>query len=33
METLLRMEGVEVVEDRVVEFPTRFWDPGRELAL
>lgn len=33
METLLRMEGVEVVDDKVVDFESRFWDPGRELAL
>ncbi|NDC76497.1 MAG: MGMT family protein [Chitinophagia bacterium] len=33
METLLRMEGVDVADDRVVDFKSRFWDPGQELAL
>lgn len=27
----LRAEGVEVVEDRIVDFDARFWDPSTEL--
>jgi methylated-DNA-protein-cysteine methyltransferase related protein len=27
MQALLEAEGVEVVDDRVVDFKTRFWDP------
>ena len=33
MEELLRREGVDIVDDRVVDFPARFWDPAVELAL
>lgn len=32
METLLRKEGVEVKDDRVVHFARRFWDPAVELG-
>ena len=31
MEELLRKEGVEVKNDRVVAFETLFWDPAAEL--
>ncbi len=33
MEALLRNEGVEVVNDRVVGFSEKFWDPVVELRL
>lgn len=32
MQQALEAEGVRVVEDRVVDFPALFWDPGAELA-
>ena len=31
MQELLKSEGVEVLEDRVVEFKTLFWDPNADL--
>ena len=31
MQQLLENEGVEVVDDKVVEFKNRFWDPMKEL--
>ena len=31
MEELLESEGVEVIEDRVTDFRTLFWDPNAEL--
>lgn len=31
METLLRMEGIEIENDRVVCFKEHFWDPCKEL--
>jgi methylated-DNA-protein-cysteine methyltransferase-like protein len=31
MEELLESEGIEVIEDRVVDFNERFWDPNVEL--
>ena len=31
MEQLLQNEGIEVVEDKVVDFKKLFWDPGLEL--
>ena len=31
MQTLLEKEGVKVVNDKVVEFKERFWDPALEL--
>lgn len=33
MEELLKKEGVEVKQDKVVEFKERFWDPNEELEL
>ena len=32
MEQLLENEGVEVVDDQVVDFKTRFWDPSVALG-
>lgn len=31
MQTLLEKEGVEIKNDKVVEFKDRFWDPSIEL--
>jgi len=31
MEELLESEGIRVVEDQVVDFPTHLWDPNAEL--
>ena len=31
MEERLRKEGVKVVNDKVQDFATRFWDPSKEL--
>ena len=33
MQQMLESEGVEVVDDQVQDFKTRFWDPSVELAL
>jgi methylated-DNA-protein-cysteine methyltransferase-like protein len=33
MQALLEKEGVEVVDDKVQDFKTRFWDPQVELEL
>ncbi|TNE53521.1 MAG: MGMT family protein [Bacteroidetes bacterium] len=33
MENLLKREGVEVRNDRVVDFKLKFWDPSRELEV
>lgn len=33
MQELLEKEGVRVVDDKVVEFEKRFWDPAIELSL
>jgi methylated-DNA-protein-cysteine methyltransferase-like protein len=33
MEELLKGEGVDIVDDRVFDFPARFWDPAVELSL
>lgn len=33
MAELLEAEGTRVVDDRVVEFKTRFWDPMVELGM
>lgn len=33
MRQLLEAEGTEVVNDRVLEFSARFWDPMVELGL
>ena len=31
MQELLESEGVKVIEDRIVDFDTLFWDPSKEL--
>ena len=31
MQQLLENEGIDVVEDQVVNFPEHFWDPAKEL--
>jgi methylated-DNA-protein-cysteine methyltransferase-like protein len=33
MQQLLEDEGVQVVDDRVVDFQTKLWDPSTELTL
>lgn len=33
MQQLLEKEGVQVKEDKVVEFDTLFWDPMKELVI
>jgi methylated-DNA-protein-cysteine methyltransferase-like protein len=33
MQELLEKEGVKVVDDKVVEFEKRFWNPAEELSL
>ncbi|MBD79349.1 MAG: cysteine methyltransferase [Crocinitomicaceae bacterium] len=33
MEELLQLEGINVINDRVVNFETIFWDPNEELSL
>jgi methylated-DNA-protein-cysteine methyltransferase-like protein len=33
MEELLKKEKIEVVEDKIVNFKTLFWDPAAELDL
>lgn len=32
MQELLEKDGVKVVDDKVVEFEKRFWDPAVELG-
>ncbi|QJD81053.1 MGMT family protein [Spirosoma rhododendri] len=33
MQQLLEDEGVQVTDDRVVDFKTKLWDPSEELAM
>jgi methylated-DNA-protein-cysteine methyltransferase-like protein len=33
MQQLLEDEGVQIVDDRVVDFQTKLWDPSVELAM
>jgi methylated-DNA-protein-cysteine methyltransferase-like protein len=33
MEELLMKEGIEVENDRIVNFENVFWDPNRELQI
>ncbi len=33
MQELLEKEGTKVVDDKVVDFAKKFWDPGTELGL
>jgi methylated-DNA-protein-cysteine methyltransferase-like protein len=32
MEDLLKSEGIEVIDDRIVNFEKHFWDPEQELG-
>ena len=31
MQELLEKDGVQIIDDRVVEFKSRYWDPEQEL--
>ncbi|WP_339707176.1 MGMT family protein [uncultured Kriegella sp.] len=31
MQQLLKSEGIEVVDNQIVDFEKHFWDPGKEL--
>ena len=33
MQELLEKEGVKVIDDKVVDFKKRFWDPIKELGI
>jgi len=33
MQQLLEKEGVKVLDDKIVDFKKKFWDPAKELAL
>jgi methylated-DNA-protein-cysteine methyltransferase-like protein len=33
MEQLLRAEGIEVKDDKIVDFSSYFWDPNQELEV
>ena len=33
MEALLKKEKIQVVDDQVVDFEKKFWDPAKELSL
>lgn len=33
MQELLEKEGVKVVDDTVIDFEKRFWDPAKELGV
>lgn len=33
MQQLLENEGVQVIDDQIVDFRKLFWDPGKELEL
>ena len=33
MRELLESEGIEIEDDRIVDFTTAFWDPIKELGL
>lgn len=33
MEQLLRAEGVQIENDQVVDFESRFWNPEKELSV
>lgn len=33
MQELLEKEGVKVIEDKVVDFEKKFWDPLKELGI
>lgn len=31
MEELLKLEGIEVIDDKIMDFKSCFWDPSKEL--
>ena len=33
MQELLEKEGIQIVDDKVVDFAKKFWDPVKELGL
>ena len=33
MEELLKIEGIEVIKDQILDFKNKFWDPEKELNL
>lgn len=33
MQQLLEKEGVKIVDDTVIDFEKRFWDPAKELGI
>ena len=33
MQELLEKEGVKIIDDQVVDFQKKFWDPAKELGL
>jgi methylated-DNA-protein-cysteine methyltransferase-like protein len=33
MQQLLESEGINVENDKVLDFETLFWDPGKELSI
>lgn len=33
MHTLLEREGIEIVENQIVDFKRHFWDPSEELSI
>lgn len=33
MQILLEKEGVKVVDDKIMDFKSKFWDPSKELEL
>ncbi len=33
MEELLKNEGIEVKDDKILNFKSHYWDPNKELAL
>jgi hypothetical protein len=33
MQKLLELEGVSVIEDKVIEFDKLFWDPATEIRV
>lgn len=33
MQELLEKEGVKIIDDKVVDFQKKFWDPAKELGI
>ncbi|MGI8952153.1 MAG: MGMT family protein [Chitinophagaceae bacterium] len=33
MQELLEKEGIKIMDDKIVDFEKRFWDPAKELKL